>query len=158
MCVIIEPICSAQQGLDGNHEATLWKERCKAFSPHQQCEVRVILMAVFEKQYLPTQISQVNAIENSLRFNRVVSVCGALPPGLWQQDSLIPAFLLPPYPCLKTVELSVMHGQWFSALGMKRGSRHRQASSSREEPMATIRERVLCCQHMLSSAAVHSMA
>lgn len=101
-------------------------------------------MAVFEKQYLPTQISQVNAIENSLRFNRVVSGCGALPPGMWQQDSLIPAFLLPPYPCLKTVELSVMHGQWFSALGMKRVScRHRQASLSREEPTATIREE--CC-------------
>lgn len=108
MYVIIEPICSAQQGLDGNHEATLWKERCKAFSPHQQCEVRVILLAVFEKQYLLTQISQVNAIENSIRFNGVVSVWGALPPGMWQV-SLIPAFLLPPYPCLQTVGLSVMH-------------------------------------------------
>lgn len=56
--VIIEPICSAQQGLDGNHEATLRRRKMEGtlpFSP-QLYEVTATLTAIFEKEYLHIQI------------------------------------------------------------------------------------------------------
>lgn len=50
LCVIIEPICSAQQGRDGNHGATLWEGRLGGTAPPRQWqEAAATRAALFEK-------------------------------------------------------------------------------------------------------------